>query len=105
MKEKSILDALDVMGCLIKNKLITLIFIKLKIIICLIAGYSDQIFDYLIQLDLYKIDFAEKYGEKASNRFEQFYFRNKVFIVKQILKQILANLSKISFLTFKKNQS
>lgn len=25
------------------------------------GGYSDQIFDYLIQLDLYKIDYAKKY--------------------------------------------
>lgn len=91
------------MGYLIKDKLITLIFIKLEIIICLIAGYSDQIFDYLIQLDLYKIDYVEKYGEKASNRFKQFYSRNEVFIVKQILKQVLANLSKIGFLTFRKN--
>ncbi|WP_325064257.1 exported protein A EppA [Borreliella bavariensis] len=63
----------------------------------LIDVYSDQIFDYLIQLDLYKIDYAEKYIEKAGNRFEQSYFRNKVFTVKQILKQVLADLSKIGF--------
>ncbi|WP_316242916.1 hypothetical protein [Borreliella garinii] len=36
----------------------------------LIDVYLDQIFDYLIQLDLYKIDYAEKYIEKAGNRFE-----------------------------------
>lgn len=63
----------------------------------LIDGYLDQIFDYLIQLDLYKIDYAEKYGEKADNRFEQSYSRNKVFTVKQILKQVLDDLSKIGF--------
>lgn len=69
------LDVLDVMGYLIKNKLITLImFMKLEAITYLIDGYSDQIFDYLIQLDLYKIDYVEKYVEKASNRFEQILF-------------------------------
>lgn len=66
------------------------------------GSYSDQIFDYLIQLDLYKIDYANKYGKKASNSFEQSYSRNKVFTVKQILKQVLADLSKIGFQTFKK---
>ncbi|WP_257720240.1 exported protein A EppA [Borreliella garinii] len=64
--------------------------------------YLDQIFDYLIQLDLYKIDYAKRYREKAGNRFEQSYSRNKVFRVKQILKQVLADLSKIGFQTFKK---
>ncbi|WP_210380313.1 exported protein A EppA, partial [Borreliella valaisiana] len=68
----------------------------------LIDFYLDQIFDYLIQLDLYKIDYAKKYIEKAGNRFEQSYSRNKVFRVKQILKQVLADLSKIGFQTFKK---
>lgn len=64
------LDALDVMGYLIKIKLITLImFMKLEAITYLIDGYSDQIFDYLIQ-----IDYVEKYVEKASNRFEQILF-------------------------------
>lgn len=67
IKEKSVLDALDVMGYFIKNKLIILImFMKLEAITCLIDGDSDQIFDYFIQLDLYKIDYAEKYGEKAA---------------------------------------
>ncbi|WP_316242909.1 exported protein A EppA [Borreliella garinii] len=68
----------------------------------LIDVYLDQIFDYLIQLDFYKIDYAKKYREKAGNRFEQSYSRNKVFRVKQILKQVLADLSKIGFQTFKK---
>ncbi|WP_233709140.1 exported protein A EppA [Borreliella bavariensis] len=104
LKKKMFLDALDVMGYLIKNKLITLImFMKLETITYLIDGSLDQIFDYFIQLDLYKIDYADKYGKKASNRFEQSCSRNKVFTVKQILKQVLANLPKISFLTFKKN--
>ncbi|WP_325064264.1 exported protein A EppA [Borreliella bavariensis] len=47
-----------------------------------------------MDLGLYKIDYAEKYGEKARNRFEQFYSRNKVFTVKQILKQALVDLLK-----------
>ncbi|WP_325167938.1 exported protein A EppA [Borreliella bavariensis] len=92
IKEKVFLDALDVMGYPIKNKLITLIiFMKLETITYLIDGYSDQIFDYFIRLDLYNIDYAEKYGKKVSNRLEQSYFRNKVFAVKQISKQVLAN--------------
>lgn len=96
------LDALDVMGYLIKNKLIILIvFMKLEVITYLIDGYLDQIFDYLIQLDLYKIDYADKYGEKASNRFEQSYSRSKVFTVKQILKQVFADLLRLVFLKLK----
>ncbi|WNZ67167.1 exported protein A EppA (plasmid) [Borreliella garinii] len=93
------LDALDVMGYFIKSKLIILIimFMKLEAITYLMDGYSDQIFDCFIQLDLYKIDYAKKYIEKAGNRFEQSCSRNKVFTVKQILKQVLANLSKIGF--------
>ncbi len=86
------LDSLDVMGCLIKNKLITLIiFQKLETITYLIGGYSDQIFDYFIQLDLYKIDYAEKCWEKSRNNFEESYSRDKVNAVKQILKQALAD--------------
>ncbi|WP_234930113.1 hypothetical protein [Borreliella garinii] len=46
---------------------------------------------------MYKIDYVEKYGEKADNRFEQSYSRNKIFTVKQILKQVLDDLSKIGF--------
>ncbi|WP_234701604.1 hypothetical protein [Borreliella garinii] len=30
---------------------------------------------------MYKIDYADKYGEKADNGFEQPYSRNKVFTV------------------------
>ncbi len=75
---------------------------KLEAITYLIDGYLDQIFDYLIQLDLYKIDYADKYGEKASNRFEQSYYRSKVFTVKQILKQVFVDLPKISFFKIKK---
>ncbi len=53
IKEKSVLDTLDVMGYFIKNKLIILImFMKLETITYLIDGYLDQIFDYFIQLDL-----------------------------------------------------
>lgn len=54
---------------------------KLEAIIYLINGYSAQIFDYFIQLDLYKIDYAKKYIEKSGNRFEQSCSRNKVFTV------------------------
>ncbi|WP_210365599.1 exported protein A EppA [Borreliella valaisiana] len=42
-------------------------------------------FDYLIQLDSDKIDCAEKYGEKARNKFKESYFKDKVSAVKQIL--------------------
>lgn len=81
--------------CVIQNKLITLvIFIKLEAINYLIDCYIHQNFDYLIKLGLYKIDYADKYGEKARNRFEQSYSRNKVFTVKQILKQTLVDLPK-----------
>ncbi|MCD2386276.1 exported protein A EppA [Borreliella burgdorferi] len=96
IKENSVfLDALDVLGYIIKNKLITsIIAMYLEAINYLINGYPNQIFDYLIQLDSDKIDYAEKYGEKAREKFEKSYYKDKITAVKQILKQILADLPK-----------
>ncbi|PRR41691.1 hypothetical protein CV673_06655 [Borreliella burgdorferi] len=98
IKEKGIfLDAVDIIGYLIKNKLIDsemLFFENLQAITNLIDGDPDEIFDYLIQLDSDKIDYAEKYGDKARDNFEESYSKNKVSTVKQILKQVLADLPK-----------
>ncbi len=60
----------------------------------LIGGYPDSIFNYLIQLNSDKIDYAEKYGEKARSNFKESYSEDKANAVKQILKQILADLPK-----------
>ncbi len=95
IKENSVLlDALDVVG-FIKSKITTdfLSFIIMNIN-NLIEGYPGSIFDYLIQLDSDKIDYAEKYGEKARENFEESYKKDKITAVKQILKQILADLPK-----------
>ncbi len=95
IKENSVLlDALDVVG-FIKSKITTdfLSFIIMNIN-SLIKGYPNSIFDYLIQLDSDKIDYAEKYGEKARENFEKSYEKDKITAVKQILKQILADLPK-----------
>ncbi|WP_187983495.1 exported protein A EppA [Borreliella bavariensis] len=97
IKEKSVLlDALDVTGGLIKNKFIKSVFGDFMLfgIKGLIDGLPDSIFDYLIQLDSDKIDYTEKYGEKARKKFEKAYSKDKVNTVKQILKQILADLPK-----------
>ncbi len=96
IKEKNaFIDALDVIGYLIKNKLITLIMVmNLNAISFLIDGNPNSIFDYLIQLDSDKIDYAEKYGEKAREKFRQSYKKDKITAVKQIFKQILADLPK-----------
>ncbi|MBB6043648.1 exported protein A EppA (plasmid) [Borreliella yangtzensis] len=96
IKEKSVfLDALDVIGSLIKIKLITTIWVmNLECINYLIDGLPNSIFDYLIQLDSDKIDYAEKYGEEARDKFKKAYSKDKVSAVKQILKQILADLPK-----------
>ncbi|WP_215539903.1 exported protein A EppA [Borreliella bavariensis] len=96
IKEKSVfLDALDVMGYIIKNKLMTIIIaMYLESINYLIDGFPNSIFDYLIQLESDKIDYAEKYGEEARDKFEKAYSKDKVNTVKQILKQILADLPK-----------
>ncbi len=71
-----------------------LFFENLQAITNLIDGDPDEIFDYLIQLDSDKIDYAEKYGDKARDNFEESYSKNKVSTVKQILKQVLADLPK-----------
>ncbi|MGF7102218.1 exported protein A EppA [Borreliella kurtenbachii] len=98
IKENSVLlDALDIVGYLIKNKFITFVLgvpFGAMAINSLIEGYPNSIFDYLIQLDSDKIDYAEKYGEKAREKFRQSYFKDKITAVKQILKQILADLPK-----------
>ncbi|WP_418909359.1 exported protein A EppA (plasmid) [Borreliella sinica] len=99
IKEKGVfLDAVDVMGYLIKNKLIDSKYLKLESydpIFKLIKGDPDQIFDYLIQLDSDKIDYAEKYGNKAREKFDENYFdKSKINTVKKTLKQIIADLPK-----------
>lgn len=98
IKENSVLlDALDIVGYLIKNKFIKFalgVLLDGEAINSLIAGYPKAIFDYLIQLDSDKIDYAEKYGEKAREKFEKSYYKDKITAVKQILKQILADLPK-----------
>ncbi|WP_419250446.1 exported protein A EppA [Borreliella afzelii] len=96
IKEKSVfLDALDVIGYFIKLKLSTVNMTGILWPMAdLIDGYPNQIFDYLIQLDSDKIDYAEKYGEKARDNFIESYSKDKVNTVKQILKQILADLPK-----------
>ncbi len=71
-----------------------LAFKQLEAITNLIDGDPDEIFDYLIQLDSDKIDYAEKYGEEARDNFRQSYKKDKITAVKQILKQILADLPK-----------
>ncbi|PRQ90789.1 exported protein A EppA [Borreliella burgdorferi] len=97
IKENSVLlDTLDIVGYLIKNK-----FIKFTLgstfdwsINNLIEGYPGTIFDHLIQLNSNKIDYGEKYGEEAREKFRQSYDKDKITAVKQILKQILADLPK-----------
>ncbi|XPC98100.1 exported protein A EppA (plasmid) [Borreliella japonica] len=94
IKEKSVfLDALDVIGYLVKIK-ITGGILPPGDMIRLIGGYPDSIFNYLIQLDSDKIDYAEKYGEEAIDKFREAYSKDKASAVKQILKQILADLPK-----------
>ncbi|WP_075552737.1 exported protein A EppA [Borreliella mayonii] len=68
--------------------------LKLKAITCFIDGCPDRIFNYLIQLNRYKIDCTEEYRGKAKNKFEQSYFRDRVNTIQQILKQVLVDLSK-----------
>ncbi|WP_418885158.1 exported protein A EppA [Borreliella carolinensis] len=41
-----------------------------------------------------KINFAEKYGYKARDKFKESYSQNKITAVKQALKQILIDLQK-----------
>lgn len=97
IKEKNVfIDALDIVGYFIKNKFIKSFLGAFMFtgIDSLIDGYPNQIFDYLIQLDSDKIDYAEKYGEKARDKFIESYYKDKVRTVKQILKQILVDLPK-----------
>ncbi|WP_235633212.1 exported protein A EppA [Borreliella mayonii] len=54
------------------------VFKQFEAITNLIDGDPDQIFDYLIQLDSDKIDYAKKYGDKVRDKFEESYSKNKV---------------------------
>ncbi|WP_215540092.1 exported protein A EppA, partial [Borreliella bavariensis] len=96
IKEKSVfLDALDVAGYLIKNRFISVDEYGLPRINKLIEGYPNTIFNDLIELlDSDEIDYPEKYGEKAIKKFKESYSKEKANTVKQILKQILADLPK-----------
>ncbi|WP_425337216.1 exported protein A EppA [Borreliella tanukii] len=95
IKEKSVfLDALDVIEYLIKIKISTDSILLSEDMIKLIVGDPDSIFNYLIQLDSDKIDYSEKYGEEARDKFREAYSKDKASAVKQILKQILADLPK-----------
>ncbi|ABH02515.1 exported protein A EppA [Borreliella afzelii] len=72
---------------LIKNKLIMdsehLKFKSYEAIFKLINRNLYQIFDYLIQINSYKIDYAEKYADKARERFNKAYFKSKINTVKK----------------------
>lgn len=95
IKEKSVfLDALEAIEYLIKIKISTDSIFLSEDMIRLIGGYPDSIFNYLIQLNSDKIDYAEKYGDNARNNFKKDYSEDKANTVKQILKQILADLPK-----------
>ncbi|ABH02379.1 Exported protein precursor (EppA/BapA) (plasmid) [Borreliella afzelii PKo] len=95
IKEKSVfLDALDIIEYLIKIKISADSIFLSEDMIRLIGGYPDLIFNYLIQLNSDKIDYAEKYGDNARNNFKEDYSKDKTNTVKQILKQILADLPK-----------
>nr|AAO33431.1 EppA [Borreliella burgdorferi] len=96
IKEYSVLlDALDAVGYLIKSKITTdAIFLIIININNLIEGYPGSVFNYLIQLDSDKIDYVEKYGDEARDNFRKSYKKDKITTVKQILKQILADLPK-----------
>ncbi|MGF7102202.1 exported protein A EppA [Borreliella kurtenbachii] len=95
IKEKRVfLDALEVIEYLIKIKISTDSIFLSEDMIRLIGGYPDSIFNYLIQLNSDKIDYAEKYGDNARNNFKKDYSEDKANTVKQILKQILADLPK-----------
>ncbi|AAF07461.1 hypothetical protein B1U23_04880 (plasmid) [Borreliella burgdorferi] len=95
IKEKSVfLDALEAIEYLIKIKISTDSIFLSEDMIRLIGSYPDSIFNYLIQLNSDKIDYAEKYGDNARNNFKKDYSEDKANTVKQILKQILADLPK-----------
>lgn len=96
IKEKSVfLDALDVVGYLIKNRFIYVDEYEFECINSLINGSPNTIFNDLIELlDSDEIDYPEKYGEKAIKKFKESYSKDKSNTVKQILKQILADLPK-----------
>ncbi|ADQ31516.1 BapA (plasmid) [Borreliella burgdorferi JD1] len=95
IKEKRVfLDALEIIEYLIKIKISADSIFLSEDMIRLIGGYPDSIFNYLIQLNSDKIDYAEKYGDNARNNFKKDYSEDKANTVKQILKQILADLPK-----------
>ncbi|ACN92847.1 exported protein A EppA [Borreliella burgdorferi] len=91
-----LLDALDVMVYLIKNELISQLFWIPDTfpINYLIEGLPSSIFNRLKTLYSDEIDYDEKYGDKAVDEFSQSYEKDKITAVKQILKQILADLPK-----------
>lgn len=95
IKEKRVfLDALEIIEYLIKIKISADSIFLSEDMIRLIGSYPDSIFNYLIQLNSDKIDYAEKYGDNARNNFKKDYSEDKANTVKQILKQILADLPK-----------
>ncbi|AEL19388.1 exported protein A EppA [Borreliella bissettiae] len=95
IKEKSVfLDALEIIEYLIKIRISADIIYLSEDMIRLIGGYPESIFNYLIQLNSDKVDYAEKYGDNARNNFKKDYSEDKANAVKQILKQILADLPK-----------
>ncbi|PRQ97299.1 exported protein A EppA [Borreliella burgdorferi] len=91
-----LLDTLDVVVYLIKNKLISILFNIPFIdpIYYLIDGEPGSIFDCLRKLYSDEIDYDDKYGEEAREKFRQSYEKDKITAVKQIFKQILADLPK-----------
>ncbi|WP_418885358.1 exported protein A EppA [Borreliella carolinensis] len=95
IKEKSVfLDALEIIEYLIKIRISADIIYLSEDMIRLIGGYPESIFNYLIQLNSDKVDYAEKYGDNSRNNFKKDYSEDKANAVKQILKQILADLPK-----------
>ncbi len=78
IKEKSVfLDALEAIEYLIKIKISTDSIFLSEDMIRLIGGYPDSIFNYLIQLNSDKIDYAEKYGDNARNNFKKIILKIK----------------------------
>ncbi|ACN52736.1 hypothetical protein BVAVS116_O0006 (plasmid) [Borreliella valaisiana VS116] len=78
------MDALDVIEYFMKIKISTDSILLSGGMIRLIGGYSDSIFNYLIQLDSDKIDYIEKYGEEAQSKFKETYSKDKSSTFKQI---------------------
>ncbi|PRQ94725.1 hypothetical protein CV684_05575 [Borreliella burgdorferi] len=110
IKEKSVfLDAIDVIGYLIKYKSIVhssitdaLTFDQLHIITNLIDNNLGSIsfltiFYFLAKLNSDKVNFAEKYGKENVNvkNFKEDYAENNINAVKQILIQFVTDLETI----------